>query len=364
MRHRFSWRVILVAMLLVVLPSCAFGTRSTPTQPTGSGSTTTSRASSAVAYLVENNAEVQACISNNITRLKEIQSNNDLALQNSKVENSSNLLNQAIFMKNWVTIYTINMEPLTMSAPCNFDDVAASIDARVSAENIAQLKALIDISPEITQYRNLVTDLAVFVATDDEIDAYRTAVASTDDSDATQPTDIGAALSELQTKRQDIEAQIAAIEPKLKDAPVSEPSSRVAIKALPQLKDVNAVATAMAQMNVQMISMSRQLEDLNDKSAAQSQYIALQSTAIALHSQRNSLLQQEVALQSTALAQSSGVSSNQNSSFENRVMYHISFLFPLKVQSLQEYHTSTADRITALTSLVSASVEATPVADN
>ncbi len=362
MRHRFSWRVILVAVLLFVLPSCAFGTRSTPTQATGG--TTSTRASSAVAYLVENNADVQACINNNIARLKEIQSNNELALQNSKIENSNSLLNQAIFMKNWVTIYTINMEPLTMSAPCNFDDVAESIDARVSDENRAQLKALIDITPEITQYRNLVADLAVFVATDDELDAYRAAVASSGDEGAGQAVDVSAAMTDLQNQRKEIEAQIAAIEPQLSNVPANDPASRVAIKALPQLGNVNAVATAMAQMNVQMISMSRQLENVNEQLTAQSGYIALQSTAIALHSQRNSLLQQEVALQSTALAQSSGVSSNQNGTFENRVMYHISFLFPLKVQTLQDYRTSTTDRITVLTNLVGSTVEATPVADN
>lgn len=361
MRHKLNWRIILVATLLVVLPSCAFGTRSTPPQATGN---TTTRTSSAVAYLIENNAEVQACISANVARLQEIQTNNELALQNSKVENSANLLNQAIFMKNWVTIYTINMEPLTMSAPCNFDEVAATIDARVSDENKAQLKALIDITPEITRYRNLVSDLAVFVATDEELDTYRTSTASTDESTTDVGVDITAAISELQTQRQDIEAQIAALEPQLSNAPVAESFSRVAIKALPQLNNVNTVATAMAQMNVQMISMSRQLEGLNEQAIAQSNYISLQSTAIALQSQRNNLLQQEVALQSTAIAQSSGVSTNKSSTFENRVMYHISFLFPLKVQTLQDYDTTTADRITALNSLTGNAASATPVADN
>jgi hypothetical protein len=362
MRHRLNWRIMLVATLLVVLPSCAFGTRTTPPQATGS---TTARTSSAIAYLIENNPDVQACIIANVERLKEIQTNNELALQNSTVENSANLLNQAIFMKNWVTIYTINMEPLTMSAPCNFDEVATTIDARVSDENKAQLKALVDITPEITRYRNLVSDIAVFVATDDEIDTYRTSVASTDESSADQESvDISAALSELQTQRQAIETQIAAIEPQLSNVPVAEASSRVAIKALPQLSNVNTVATAMAQMNVQMIAMSRQLQDLNAQAVAQSQYIALQSTAIALQSQRNSLLQQEVALQSTVLAQSPGVSADKNNTFENRVMYHISFLFPLKVQTLQEYRTSTTDRITALTNLVGDGTTATPVADN
>ena len=362
MRHKLNWRIIIVATLLVVLPSCAFGTRTTPPQST-TGSTAT-RASSAVAYLIENNPDVQACITANVARLKEIQTNNELALQNSTVENSANLLNQAIFMKNWVTIYTINMEPLTMSAPCNFDEVASTIDARVSDENKAQLKALVDITPEITRYRNLVSDLAVFVATDEELDTYRTSVTSTDESSAEAGVDVSAAISELQTQRKDIEAQIAAIEPQLSNVPEAESFSRVAIKALPQLNNVNTVATAMAQMNVQMISMSRQLEGLNEQAAAQSNYISLQSTAIALHSQRNDLLQQEVALQSTAIAQSSGVSTNKNSSFENRVMYHISFLFPLKVQTLQEYRTTTNDRITALSSLVGAEATATPVADN
>lgn len=362
MRHKLNWRIILVATLLVVLPSCAFGTRTTPPQSTGN---TTTRTSSAIAYLIENNPDVQACIATNVARLKEIQTNNELALQNSKVENSANLLNQAIFMKNWVTIYTINMEPLTMSAPCNFDEVAATIDARVSDENKAQLKELVDITPEITRYRNLVADLAVFVATDDELDTYRTSVASTDEASADQAgVDVSAAIAELQTQRQEIESQIAALEPQLSNVPVAEASSRVAIKALPQLSNVNAVATAMAQMNVQMIAMSRQLEGLNEQAATQSNYISLQSTAIALHSQRNNLLQQEVTLQSTAIAQSSGVSTNKNSSFENRVMYHISFLFPLKVQTLQEYRTTTNDRITALSSLVGGEISATPTPEN
>lgn len=353
---------MLVATLLVVLPSCAFGTRTTPPQATGS---TTARTSSAIAYLIENNPDVQACITANVVRLKEIQTNNELALQNSTVETSANLLNQAIFMKNWVTIYTINMEPLTMSAPCNFDEVAATIDARVSDENKAQLKALVDITPEITRYRNLVSDIAVFVAADEEIDTYRTSVASTDESSADQAgVDVSAALSELQKQRQEIETQIAAIEPQLSNVPVAEASSRVAIKALPQLSNVNTVATAMAQMNVQMIAMSRQLQDLNAQAVAQSQYIALQSTAIALQSQRNSLLQQEVALQSAALAQSPGVNTDKNNTFENRVMYHISFLFPLKVQTLQEYRTSTTDRITALTNLVGDGTTPTPVVEN
>jgi predicted nucleic acid-binding Zn-ribbon protein len=179
-----------------------------------------------------------------------------------------------------------------------------------------------------------------------------------------QSMDISAALSELQTQRQDIEAKIAAIEPQLRSVPVSEQSSRVAIKALPQLNNVNAVATAMAQMNVQLIAMSRQLENLNEQTSVQNSYIALQSTAIALHSQRNNVLQQEVALQSTALAQSSGVSTNKNNSFENRVMYHISFLFPLKVQTLQDYRSSTTERITALSNLVSTEATATPVVEN
>jgi hypothetical protein len=361
MRHRFNWRIILVAALLIVLPSCAFGTRTTPPQAAGN---TTARTSSAIAYLIDNNPDVQACINANIARLKEIQTNNDLALQNSTVENSANLLNQAIFMKNWVTIYTINIEPLTMSAPCNFDEVATTIDARVSDENKAQLKSLIDITPEIARYRNLVSDLAAFVASDDELDTYRTSIASTDDTSAMQSMDISAALSELQTQRQDIEAKIAAIEPQLRSVPVSEQSSRVAIKALPQLNNVNAVATAMAQMNVQLIAMSRQLENLNEQTSVQNSYIALQSTAIALHSQRNNVLQQEVALQSTALAQSSGVSTNKNNSFENRVMYHISFLFPLKVQTLQDYRSSTTERITALSNLVSTGATATPVVEN
>lgn len=361
MRHRFNWRFILVAMLLVVLPSCAFGTRTTPPQATGS---TTTRTSSAVAYLIENNTEVQACITANMARLKDIQTNNELALQNSTVENSANLLNQAIFMKNWVTIYTINMEPLTMSAPCNYDEVAATIDARVSDENKAQLKALIDITPEITRYRNLVSDLAVFVSTDDELDTYRASIAATDSTSVAPGTDVSTAISELQTQRKDIEDQIAAIDPQLRNAPVSEPSSRVAIKALPQLNNVNAVATAMAQMNVQMISMSRQLEDLNAQTVAQSNYIALQSTAIALQSQRNSLLQQEVALQSSTLSQASGGSSNKTGTFENRVMYHISFLFPLKVQTLQDYRTSTTERINSLSSLIGTAVTETPVAEN
>ncbi|MFZ9857006.1 MAG: hypothetical protein ACO3F2_01555 [Roseiflexaceae bacterium] len=361
MRHRLNWRVILVAALLVVLPSCAFGTRTTPPQATGS---TTARTSSAVAYLIENNPDVQACITANVARLNEIQTNNELALQNSSIENSANLLSQAIFMKNWVTIYTINMEPLTMSAPCNFDDIAATIDARVSDENKAQLKALIDITPEITRYRNLVSDLAVFISSDEELDTYRTSLATTDDTTATQSVDISNAISELQAQRQDIEAQIAALEPQLSNVPTSEPASRVAIKALPQLNNVNTVATAMAQMNVQMISMSRQLEGLNEQAVAQSNYIALQSTAIALQSQRNDLLQQEVALQSSVLAQSSGSSGNKSSTFENRVMYHISFLFPLKVQTLQDYRTSTTDRINTLSTLVGANVSATPVVEN
>jgi hypothetical protein len=316
--------------------------------------------------LIENNPDVQACVTANIARLKEIQTNNELALQNSTVENSANLLNQAIFMKNWVTIYTINMEPLTMSAPCNFDEVAATIDARVSDENKAQLKALIDITPEITRYRNLVSDLAVFVSTDEELDTYRTSVAPTDETSAEPGVDVSAAISELQAQRKDIEEQIAAIEPQLSNVPESEPSSRVAIKALPQLNNVNTVATAMAQMNVQMISMSRQLEGLNEQVVAQSNYIALQSTAIALQSQRNNLLQQEVALQSTALAQAAGGSTGKTSTFENRVMYHISFLFPLKVQTLQDYRTSTSERIDTLSTLVGTEVVATPTvaADN
>ncbi|MEY3989038.1 MAG: hypothetical protein RI985_119 [Chloroflexota bacterium] len=361
MRHRLNWRIMLVATLLIVLPSCAFGTRTTPPQATGS---TTARTSSAIAYLIENNPDVQACINTNVARLKEIQANNDLALQNSTIENSANLLNQAIFMKNWVTIYTINMESLTMSAPCNFDEVAETIDARVSDENKAQLKALIDIAPEITRYRNLVSDMAIFVSSDDELDTYRTSIATTDGANAGQSNDIATAISDLQTQRKDIEAQIAAIEPQLSNVPAVEASSRVAIKALPQLNNVNTVATAMAQMNVQMIAMSRQLEDLNAQAVAQSQYIALQSTAIALQSQRNSLLQQEVALQSAALVQSPGVSAGKNNTFENRVMYHISFLFPLKVQTLQEYRTSTTDRITALTNLVGDGTTATPVVEN
>jgi hypothetical protein len=314
--------------------------------------------------LIENNPEVQACVSANVARLKEIQTNNELALQNSKVENSANLLNQAIFMKNWVTIYTINMEPLTMSAPCNFDEVAATIDARVSDENKAQLKALIDITPEITRYRNLVSDLAVFVSTDEELDTYRTSVAPPDETSAEPSVDVSAAISELQTQRKDIEAQIAAIEPQLSNAPAVEPSSRIAIKALPQLGNVNTVATAMAQMNVQMIAMSRQLENLNEQAVAQSKYIALQSTAIALQSQRNNLLQQEVALQSSALTPASVGGTSKTSTFENRVMYHISFLFPLKVQTLQDYRTSTTERIDALSTLVGSEVAATPTPEN
>lgn len=361
MRHRLNWRVILVAMLLVVLPSCAFGSRTTPPQATGSS---TARTSSAVAYLIENNPDVQACVAANVARLKEIQTNNELALQNSKVENSANLLNQAIFMKNWVTIYTINMEPLTMSAPCNFDEVAATIDARVSDENKAQLKALIDITPEINRYRNLVSDLAVFVSTDEELDTYRTSIDSTDEASVEPGADVSASISELQTQRKDIEAQIAAIEPQLSKVPAVEPSSRVAIKALPQLSNVNTVATAMAQMNVQMIAMSRQLEGLNEQAVAQSNYIALQSTAIALQSQRNSLLQQEVALQSAALDRASGGGTSKIGTFENRVMYHISFLFPLKVQTLQDYRTSTAERIDALSTLVGGEVAATPTPEN
>lgn len=251
-----------------------------------------------------------------------------------------------------------------MSAPCNFDEVAATIDARVSDENKAQLKALVDITPEITQYRNLVSDLAIFVATDDELDTYRASTSTTTESESNPNADISTALAELQTKRQEIEAQIAAIEPQLSNVPATESLSRVAIKALPDLNNVNTVATAMAQMNVQMISMSRQLEILNEQANAQNAYIALQSTAIALHSQRNSLLQQEVALQSAALSQSPSVSANKNSTFENRVMYHISFLFPLRVQNLQEYRTSTTDRIAALTALLGTEVAATPVVEN
>jgi hypothetical protein len=348
-------------MLLIVLPSCAFGTRTTPPQATGS---TTARTSSAIAYLIENNPDVQACISSNVARLKDIQTNNELALQNSKIENSANLLNQAIFMKNWVTIYTINMEPLTMSAPCNFDEVAATIDARVSDETKAQLKALVDITPQITRYRNLVSDLAVFVSTDEELDTYRTTTAAPDGTSAQPDANLSATLSELQTQRQDIEAQIAAIEPQLRNVPTSEQAPRVAIKALPQLNNVNTVATAMAQMNVQMISMSRQLEDLNAQTSAQNAYIALQSTAIALQSQRNSLLQQEVSLQSAALARSTGGSGSSTSTFENRVMYHISFLFPLKVQTLQDYRTSTTEQIDALSALIGTTVAETPVPEN
>lgn len=361
MRHKSTWRYIVVALLLFILPSCAFGARTTPTQQTGS---TTTRSSSAVASLIEKTPEVQACITANVARLQEIQKNNDLALQNSKVENSSSLLSQALFMKNWVTIYTINMEPLTMSAPCNFDEVVAGIDTRVSDDVKAQLKTLVDIAPEITRYRNLVSDLAIFVSSDEEIDAYRTSTTASDESDTTETVDVSAALSELQTQRQDIEAKIAALEPQLSNVPASDPASRVAIKALPQLNNVNAVATAMAQMNVQMISMSRQLEYLNEQAVAQSNYIALQSTAIALQSQRNSLLQQEVALQSNALAQSPSVNSSNNNTFENRVMYHISFLFPLKVQTLEEYQTTTADRIATLSGLVGTEVVATPVVEN
>lgn len=358
MRHRFTWQIILVAVLLVILPSCAFGTRSTPTQATGGSST---RTSSAVAYLIENNPEVQTCINNNIARLKEIQSNGDLALENSTVENSANLLNQAIFMKNWVTIYTINMEPLTMSAPCNFDEVAANLDARVSDENKAQLKALIDVAPDITRYRNLVSDLAVFVATDEELDTYRAAVAASGE-DTSQVVNISEELSKIQAQREEVEAQIAAIDAQLKNVPVSTPAARVAIKALGQLNNNNAIATAMAQINVQLIAMSRQLENLNEQAAIQSDYIALQSTAIALLNQRNSLLQQEVALQSAALAQVGGTTDNSNNTFENRVMYHISFLFPLKVQTLEDYHTNTSERIASLSTLVGAEVTATPAA--